>query len=287
MRDFAMIRIPTKVWSHASVASGEKFYVSDVVGSRPQDVATFQELVRLVAEVGFHNASYVLYFRGQTKDYQKSLKEKGQVSSFYPSIYRTMAGSLVTTEVERRFTELEYFAGALRSEFAKQELAGHERMSKFPELAWAVLQHYGVCDTPLLDVTHSLRVACSFALSKVGEDGYLYVFGFPHPNGSISYSVDLELITIRLLSACPPQAHRPHFQEGFLVGTFPPKRTLKRASLDVGVRLIAKYKLHQETFWDDHFHAIPHQALFPVSDMVKETCEVLRKEGSPTHSAPV
>jgi len=44
-----------------------------------------------------------------------------------------------------------------------------------------ILHHYSVCDTPSLDLTHSLRVACSFAqLSSRDARAYVFVLGLPY-----------------------------------------------------------------------------------------------------------
>jgi hypothetical protein len=80
---------------------------------------------------------------------------------------------------------------------------------------WAILQHYEVCDTPLLDVTNSLRVAASFATNNPAAEGpVLYVLGVPSLSGSITASSEQGLQIIRLSSICPPEARRPYFQEG-------------------------------------------------------------------------
>ena len=139
------------------------------------------------------------------------------------------------------------------------------------------MQHYEVCQTPLLDLTQSLRVAASFALASEGKEGYCYVFGFPYPNGSISFSVDLEIINIRLLSICPPGAKRPYFQEGFLVGSFPSNTEERIPNHDIGVRLIAKFKLKSEHFWDNDFQPIPQNALLPTDDKVRTFFDGLLK----------
>jgi len=270
-----MLRIKTKVWSHTSSKDREKHFISDVLASEPKEINSFQHLVENIAEISYRNPEHVLFYRGQDRDYQKTLRNVGLVSSFYPSIYRNPGKALTVVEVIKRFKNLEGFSIRLIEKFSEEQIDGHEKLSKFPELSWAILQHYQVCDTPLLDATHSLRVAASFALNGNKSDGYLYVFGFPHPNGSITYSVDEELLNIRLLSICPPQARRPYFQEGFLVGTFPSHRLAKHPSLDIGRRLIAKFRLKKQKFWDTHFHAIPNGALYPNDEMEK-ICEKLK-----------
>lgn len=239
-------------------------------------IRSFRELVGAVAEVGYHNAELVLFFRGQERAFKGTLRDGYSGDSIYPTIYRSPGRSLSENEVEARFRLLDENAKILCHEWKEARILGHDRITKFPELAWAVLQHYEVCPTPLVDVTSSLRVAASFALSNENGEGILYVFGFPHPNGSITYSSDNELLNIRLLSVCPPEAQRPHFQEGFLVGTFPSRRMRKHTSLDVGVRLIAKFRLIQDTFWDRDFHEIPSTALYPTDDKIWHLCAILK-----------
>ena len=152
-------------------------------------------------------------------------------------------------------------------------------MLKYRELKWAILQHYEICSTPLLDVTHSLRAACSFALNNADEKGVLLVFGFPYPHGSISYFVEEELLIVRLLSICPPQAIRPYYQEGYLVGTFPLSINPEdvNSKLDISRRLIAKFVLKKKCFWDDNFQNIPDQALFPSNDPMKDICDNIKR----------
>jgi hypothetical protein len=142
------------------------------------------------------------------------------------------------------------------------------------------LQHYEVCKTPLLDVTHSLRVAASFALNGNGSNGFILVLGFTHITGSISYSVEEEHLNIKLLSICPPSALRPYFQEAYCVGTFPMKNEPKNMRFDVAQRLIAKYELvnDRNDFWDNNFTAIPKDALYPKNDRIERICRKIKED---------
>lgn len=268
-----MLRIRTKVWSPVAHGSGHRFTNKEVLASQAIPVQSFESLVRKTAEVSYHNPDHVLFYRGQNTEYWKTFDEE-RISSFYPSIYRSAGSRLTDEELENRFRELDQKAERLRERFKNERIVGHEKLANFPELVWAILQHYRVCDTPLLDLTHSLRVAASFALEQ-SDRGFVFVFGFPYPNGSITYSVDSELLNIRLLSICPPEAQRPYFQEGFLVGSFPSRRTHKHPNLDVGVRLIAKFKFSTNNFWGRDFQPIPHGALIPNNDKVDEICKKL------------
>lgn len=273
-----MRAIATNVWSHSSTDRKTKCSTLDVRVSAPSEIHSFPDLVNKIAIVAYNNPEHVLFFRGQTKAYLKGLSGGRLGDSIYPTIYRSPGESLSQAELARRFERLEENTGVLCREFKNAALLGHDKITKFPELAWAILQHYEVCPTPLVDVTSSLRVAASFALDN-SEEGYLYAFGFPHPNGSITYSSDYELLNIRLLSICPPQAQRPYFQEGFLVGTFPSKRLQKHTSLDLGVRLIAKFKLVDSPFWSRDFPAIPRTALYPTDDKIWHLCAILKGTG--------
>ena len=150
---------------------------------------------------------------------------------------------------------------------------------KFQEVKWAILQHYGVCDTPLVDLTSSLRVACSFALQHEKANGYIFVLGFPYLNGSISYYVDEELLIVKLLSICPPQAVWPYFQDGYLIGTFPTVEPLSSTfGMDIACRLIAKYRIPRKGFWNKEFPEISENALFPPNDDVEKLCGELREQ---------
>ena len=67
---------------------------------------------------------------------------------------------------------------------------------------WAILQHYEVCSTPLLDVTHSLQSALSFAIGDGASEGYLFVLALPHLTGPISVSIGSKTIAIDLTQTC-------------------------------------------------------------------------------------
>lgn len=262
-----------KVWSHLSLEDDEKSSNIDIRRSEPYEVNRFQSLVKRIATISYHNPEWSLFYRGQSSDYKNKLK----LTSVYPSIYRSKEGLLINNNsLNDRVSTLTQAEYELLKEFQKNNFDGYTKLQKFRELRWAVLQHYEVCDTPLLDLTHSLRVACSFALKSDNEYGILHVFGLPHSYGSISYFVEDELFNIKLLSICPPKAYRPFFQEGYLVGTFPSNDTERSFKLDMGRRLIAKFKLNKQKFWDAHFTAIPEEALYPNSDPMKKVCERIK-----------
>jgi len=262
------------VYSHLTIATGNRSSNSEVRLSRAMGISSYADLVQAVAKIQFGNPEYSLFFRGQDKDHTL---DSGS-STMYPSIYRK--SGLSVDELWEQMNKLDYAANLLLKEFRTHNLLGHDRLADFKELCWAVLQHYEVCGTPLLDVTSSLQAAASFALRHEKETGYLFVLGFPHVNGSISYYVEEALINIKLLSICPPAAQRPYFQEGFLMGTFPTVVRKKHTNLDAASRMVAKFRLAwgEEDFWKEGYTSIPTNALFPDDDDVEIICDGIKKE---------
>jgi len=154
-----------------------------------------------------------------------------------------------------------------------------------------VIQHYELWPTPLLDFTASLRVAASFALGFGDESvqaGYLYVIGVSSVRGDLMtlpatptprMSANPTL-AIRLSSVCPPNAQRPHLQEGYLLGHYPfdePALDAPRAS-DASACLIAKIPLRNARggFWSQDFPPHTKESLLPSADgLRKEVLEAL------------
>jgi len=262
-----MKQLTKKLWSQSSITSGERQYVREIRKSRPMKVRNYQSLVKKVAEIAFNNPELALFYRGQKREY----KSRANGTSIYPAIYRKKSDSRKSrVYLEERHEILDKADELLVKEFDKNRLGGTTVLRKFPEVSWAILQHYEICDTPLLDITHSLRVACSFALHDSETSGIVYVLGMPHTNGSISYYADEEQINLRLLSICPPAAMRPHFQEGYLAGTFPSYQSGPRiVQFDVARRLVAKFEIQKSRFWGRNFHEIPRKALFPANDQME------------------
>lgn len=267
-----MRRITKKLWSHDSNTSKIKYFNKDIRKSCPKFISNYKDLVKEIAIIATQNKDYSLFFRGQNKDYTNIANQ----SSMYPTIFR--GRRLLAKVLQKRYEELELKSKFLLEEITKKKSLGHREAAKFPELLWSIIQHYEVAPTPLSDVTQSIRVAASFALpEKKRNNGFVYVLGLPHPTGSMTYSVEEELLLIRLLSICPPDAIRPYFQEGFLVSTFPLIHKKKTAHLDLGKRLIAKFEIHRDTFWDNDFHAIPEDALYPLKDDMETICNAISK----------
>ena len=251
-----------------SIASHEGFPVN-----------TFSELQEQMARLSCLNKSSVLYYRGQKRDYKA---EGSQKSSFYPTIYR---GRLTSDEKERRWHQLDYASKKLVEYLPSANLKSSLKLIERKNLLqWSILQHYEVVPTPLIDVTQSLRVACSFALmdNPVGEGedrAYVYAFALPYVNHRISIDSEEYLTTIRLLSVAPPEARRPYHQEGFLVGEdFIQKDYVAKEELDLNNRLVAKFTIPKnDSFWNIE-SKMEKSVLYPENDVVENVCNRIREE---------
>lgn len=225
-------------------------------------IKRFRSLVRCVAELGYLNQHFNLLYRGQDEDY----KDKKGRTRVYPTIYRPYSGKALIKKItiQSRYERLKEIRKQLRTYLKSLKL--QSRLLAYPEHDLALIQHYELHPTPLINLTQSLRVAATFALRKKAS-GYVFVFGMPHTQGSISHFVDQEMVLVKLQNVCPPHALRPHYQEGYLAGKLPFNQT-KEAGDNLARRLIGKYYLDNSDgkFWDKEFPAIPEDALFPKRD---------------------
>ena len=242
----------------------------DVWSAPPFKIHNFRNLVEHVARLAYANRNHLLFFRGQDKDYQS----KAGGSTLYPAIYR--GDNLLKAELDEvRFRKLESAEQILSKLFEEQSIEGARDVARKRYVRWSILQHYEVVATPLLDITQSLRVACSFAqLASSDPNCYVYVLGFPYPTNRISINSEEDVVNIRLLSICPPSALRPYFQEGYMAGT--PDVTTNfetKTELDFRNRLIAKFAVPRaKRFWNAGFEATPKSALYPMNDRVEKLC---------------
>ncbi|MBI5032950.1 MAG: FRG domain-containing protein [Chloroflexi bacterium] len=236
----------------------------------PYEVNSYRNLVEHVAHLAYLNKDNLLFFRGQTQDFLN----KAGASTFYPSIYRE--DNLAQREVEYRFALLDRASRQLKELFSKGKIDGHADVGRKRYIQWSILQHYGICLTPLLDFTHSPWVACSFAQEDNDKShGYVYVFGLPYLTNRISINSEHDIVNIRLLSICPPDALRPYFQEGYLAGTSDVTTDYdSKPELDFNNRLIAKFCIpNTKKFWNAGIGKIPRTILYPKSDRIQELCE--------------
>jgi len=240
----------------------------------PFFVPTYTDLVREVAELAYKNKDHLFFYRGQDSDYLN----KAESSTYYPTIYRS--DFLTSQEIRARFEMLELAEHYLADAFDQADLEGRQDVRRKSYIAWSILQHYGVCDTPLLDMSHSLRVAATFAqLNNPNEQGVIAIFGMPYMTNRITYNSEHDLVIVRLLSICPPLALRPYFQEGYLAGTLDITRDyLNKSELDFNNRLVAKFSIpNDRSFWGSNFEGIPEDLLFPRDDRMAKICEEVKR----------
>ena len=134
-------------------------------------VATYFELAKKVAELQFINREYVMLFRGQHRDYRTT---KGN-SMLKPSLFR--GKKLPTPKIlEKRFERLISAEAGLVTGYYQQGFLGRDRIGRHRILRWAILQHYEVRPTPLLDATESFRIAASFATRITTPQRHLFSF---------------------------------------------------------------------------------------------------------------
>lgn len=244
--------------------------------AKPFEVSTYRALVEHVAKLSYANRDELIFFRGQDKDFQSRVGG----TTLYPAIYR---GDVVPTrELRHRFDILEQAARLLVERFKAAEIDGHSELRHKRYIQWSILQHYEVAATPLLDLTHSLRVACSFAqLHSTDPTCYVYVLGLPYVTNRITINSEHDIVNIRLLSICPPAAVRPYFQEGYLAGTADVTTDFdSKTELDFRNRLIAKFAIPRarDAFWGAGFDRIPESVLFPRGDEILDLCQNLKSE---------
>lgn len=257
-----------KIWSYfdgkGSARPAANLTIRAAAGYR---VSTYFELAKKIAELQFLNRDHVLLFRGQSGDYRTT---KGN-SLLKATIFRLARGKIPTPKIlTDRCQTLKSAEAALVGRYTKQGFTGRERLKRQRILRWAILQHYEVCRTPLLDVTQSLRIAASFATMGNGDDRYVFVLGVPNVSGAITASSEANLQVVRLSSACPPEAVRPHLQEGYLLGEYPEIADFEQNAhyshfeMDFGRRLIAKFRFDPDTFWKSpNFPKASDEALYP------------------------
>jgi hypothetical protein len=119
-------------------------------------------------------------------------------------------------------------------------------------------------------VTDSLRIAASFASITPVNEAYIFVLCVPNLSGTVMASAEANLQIVRLSSACPPDAVRPHLQQGYLLGEYPEITDFQENTnypeyeMDLGRRLIAKFRFDPATFWKSlNFPKATEEALYP------------------------
>lgn len=236
---------------------------AEVRKSDPCVVSSYLELAEKVAELQFRNPGHVLLFRGQSKNHLVD-----GVTSLRPSLFRDRYGRSVgahNASIKRKFRRLAEAEKLLLERYPASRRARDEMLfvQRVRIVRWAIIQHYDMCQTPLLDLTHSIRIAASFASfgqsSSQCAKAFLFVVAVPQISGAVTVDVENGVQLVRLSAVCPPNAMRPHLQEGYLIGEYPDlhhydqKALYRIEEVDFGHRLVAKFQFDVRLFWSSPF----------------------------------
>lgn len=247
--------------------------VTSFVRSHSINIETFHDLIMEIAELSYKNPDVMLFYRGQNNNYIKT-----KYATLYPTIYRSNSEK----DINFDFDILEKTSTLLMTELEKDNNVDKEEikeLKKIKLLQYSILQHYEVCKTPLLDLTQSIKVACSFAiLDNKDKTGYIYVLGMPYVNGRISVDSEDYITNVRLLSISSSSSKRPFFQEGYLVQTeFASNTDIEKGELDFNRRIVAIYKFkNTKKFWGSE-RPIEKGNLYPEEDTMKDICDRLKE----------
>lgn len=218
--------------TYISSLGGKISTFRDIASSPGYKITKFSQLRNEVAKLSIANPGSILFYRGQKEDYRRD-----GVSTILPSIYRSGVELASQNMMKLRWQSLKVASSILIDELEKKKIADYSLVKRRKAIQWSILQHYEAAFTPFVDVTQSLRVAASFALfNNDGLDAYIYIFALPYYTNRVSRNSEEEIMNIRLLSICPPEAKRPYMQEGFLVG---------EEDIEVGGNAIESYDLRR------------------------------------------
>lgn len=265
-----MKRYIPKIPSEFEFASQEEVLKGD-----GELVSSFVALQEKIAKLAYANPSVMLFYRGQNVDYKKGIGANQQ-STLLPSLYRNdCSAKELKIRWQKLFNAEKALSTALSLKGKDYWLARRKRL-----LLWSILQHYEVTETPLIDVTQSLYVACSFALmNNTNEYAYIYIIGLPYVTNRISVNSEEYITNIRLISIAPPKAKRPYFQEGYLVGEdeIMESDRINKEELDLARRVVYKFRISVNSFNEEKI-SINQEKLLPsyVEDEVGSLCESVK-----------
>lgn len=245
-------------------------WLSTIRATDPMKVNTYAELTDMVAKLAFFNRGYVLFFRGQSEEHC--------LGSDYPTIYPTYFRKLIRNEADiaqlknTLFVEQEILM--LKNNNREPKFHGAFSIQKFLHLRWALLQHYNICESPLIDITQSLHVATSFALMdkpRTNEaKGIIYVLALPWPSKNYHNNTEEEIYLVRLAGIAPPQAKRPYRQEAYAAMSVDvnTKQTSNLERYDLANRLVCKFEINNSPkFWGNVTKPLPESFLAPKEDV--------------------
>ena len=247
----------------------------DLVFCKPiAAVPTYRKLLQVISKLAAVNPRYELFFRGERRLHP--LSASCPCHSVQPSLLRSRSSKPIAQRIE----ELNRKAESLRKSAAVSSMPAYQAMrmkSDNPLARWAVLEHYGICDTPFINLTRSLTVACSFALNKADDHAYILVLGMPYQSQKVTYGASEGIINLSLLGLTPSNAMRPLIQEGFVACDADWWQLVDRGGgahalpdeydVDFSCRIMAVLKIPTAaSFWSDGMSALGPENLYPEDD---------------------
>jgi len=243
-----------------------------VISTSPLVPNNYSELCDLVAKLAYFNRRYVLFFRGQDKEY----KFKSRFPTIYPNYFRKLL--MKQNPADQLKKVLDENSNKLKRKIHVRKIRFHGSFYVVGNelLRFALLQHYEICDTPLIDLTQSLYVAASFALlPPVGEDergyreGIVYVIALPRNNKIYRDDVSDNIFLTNLVGITPPQAKRPYRQEAYSVTSSNLNLELigDISHFDLAGRVVCKFKVNNsDEFWNCGMNPMTREFLLPEDD---------------------
>lgn len=267
-----------KKWDDKSISDWkEPTSNEEIIKSAPLELNNYEKYIEAIAQLSFYNRDHILFYRGQKKEFLNDDNE----SKLFPQIYRDSKNY----SFQQLWEKLNETDKQLRHHFNRHysKFAGASIFLKYQELRWAIMQHYLIEKTPLLDITHSPYVAASFAQHEnENQNGVVYILGMPSLSNTIDINTEDELILIRLLAFCLPQAKRPYLQEAYAVGPYPNYKlndNSEKDSFNFSRRLIAKFSIpNTDDFWGADYSRIPDRLLDYENDSIEQFLDVFRIE---------
>lgn len=246
--------------------------INSIAAAEPYKIGNYAQLNDLVAKLAHANRSYVLFFRGQKQEHRLG----NRFPTIYPTLFRKHISQGISLDELFQQLENEQEMLRIRNHFRKPRFAGASSVMSSFQLRCALLQHYEICDTPMIDVSQSLHVATSFALggNEKGSDksGIIYVLALPWPSKNYHNNKEEDLYLVRLAGITPPQAKRPYRQEAFAVMSNDLATTqiqnLDLQRLDFANRLVCKFEINKsKEFWNNIAQPLPKSFLSPKQDI--------------------
>lgn len=108
----------------------------------------------------------------------------------------------------------------------------------------------------------------------------IYVIALPYYTNRISVNSEEYITNIRLLSIMPPEALRPYYQEGFLIGEDEYNDDLfeHKDEKDLSRRLLYKFKISTEDLLNSNEIWLNKERLMPQNDRMRDICVEVKQE---------